>query len=265
MPTATVNGIEIAYEVAGSGPRLLFVNGSGTTMASTGMLTAPLAGSFELLRFDQRGLGQTSIPPGPYAMADYAADALGLLDAVGWDTCRVVGISFGGMVALELAVTAPARLERLALLCTSAGGAGGSSYPLHELAALSPADRARIHPEIMDTRITPEWLAEHPSDRAFVELLAARDEQPKPDDVRRGEAEQLDARRRHDTWDRLGAIACPTLVAAGRHDGVAPLANSEAIATAITGADLRVYEGGHLFLAQDPRAFPDIVSFLSTP
>ena len=75
-------------------------------------------------------------------MADYAADALALLDHVGWDRARVVGVSFGGMVAQELAVTAPERVERLALLCTSPGGAGGASYPLHELAALPEAERA---------------------------------------------------------------------------------------------------------------------------
>ena len=83
----------------------------------------------EVVAHDQRGLGRSSIPAGPYTMAQYAADALGLLDAVGWSTCRVVGVSFGGMVAQELAVTAPERVERLALMCTSPGGAGGSSYP----------------------------------------------------------------------------------------------------------------------------------------
>ena len=77
-------------------------------------------------------------------MADYAADAAALLDHVGWDTCRVVGVSFGGMVAQELAVTSPERVERLALLCTSPGGASGASYPLHELAAL-PTDERVAH------------------------------------------------------------------------------------------------------------------------
>jgi pimeloyl-ACP methyl ester carboxylesterase len=66
-------------------------------------------------------------------MADYAADVLALADHVGWSSFRVFSISFGGMIALELAVTNPERVERLALLSTSSGGAGGASYPLHEL------------------------------------------------------------------------------------------------------------------------------------
>ena len=79
---------------------------------------------FDVVAHDQRGLGRTEIPPTPYTMADYAADAMALVDHVGWDRCRVVGISFGGMVAQEIAVTWPERVERLALLCTSPGGAG---------------------------------------------------------------------------------------------------------------------------------------------
>ena len=67
----------------------------------------PLAESFEVLAYDQRGLGQSSVPPWPYAMADFANDAAALLDAVGWDDCVVMGISFGGMVAQELAIRHP--------------------------------------------------------------------------------------------------------------------------------------------------------------
>src|SRR4051794_13829741 len=103
MPTASVNGIDVYYERSGSGRRLLYLNGSGATLATSGILLAPFAERFDLLAHDQRGLGRTTVPAGPYTMADYAADAAALLDAVGWDTCRVVGISFGGMVAQELA------------------------------------------------------------------------------------------------------------------------------------------------------------------
>ncbi|MFA5885536.1 MAG: alpha/beta hydrolase, partial [Acidimicrobiia bacterium] len=98
MPTAAVNGIDIYYELRGAGPPLLFFNGSGATLESTGLMLDPFATRFEVLGFDQRGLGRTSIPAGPYEMADYAADAAALLDHVGWSTCRAVGISFGGMV-----------------------------------------------------------------------------------------------------------------------------------------------------------------------
>jgi pimeloyl-ACP methyl ester carboxylesterase len=195
-------------------------------------------------------------------MADYAADAAGLLDAVGWDRCRVIGISFGGMVAQELAVTWPERIEQLALLCTSPGGAGGASYPLHELEDLDPDERGRRGATILDTRFTPEWLAEHESDRMLAEMMASRATTSKSDEVRRGERAQLEARRHHDVCDRLGRIACPTLLACGRYDGIAPPANSEAIASRVPGAELRMYEGGHAFMAQDRSAFPQIIDWL---
>src|SRR6266850_577937 len=115
MPTVAANGIEIYYERSGDGPRLLFLNGSGSTLATSALLIKPFAERFEVAAHDQRGLGETSIPPGPYTMADYAADATALLDHLGWESCRVFGVSFGGMVAQELAVTSPARVERLVL------------------------------------------------------------------------------------------------------------------------------------------------------
>ena len=218
---------------------------------------------FDLVAHDQRGLGRTEIPSPPYTMADYAADAIGLADAIGWDRFRLVGISFGGMVAQEVAVTWPGRVERLALLCTSPGGAAGASYPLHELQQLPADQRTAMALQLLDTRFTPEWLADHPSDQGLVELLAAGQTASKTDDQRCGEAAQLDARSHHDVADRLGRVTCPTLVASGRYDGIAPPANGEAIATRITGSDRRVYDGGHAFFAQDATAFPEILDFLA--
>jgi pimeloyl-ACP methyl ester carboxylesterase len=262
MPTATVNGVEVYFERRGSGPRLLFVNGSGATLERVRLMLDLLAARFDILAHDQRGLGKTAIPPAPATMADFAADIAGLLDHVGWDRCRVIGISFGGMVAQEFAVTWPDRVERLALLCTSSGGAGGSSYPLHELEKLDPAQRAASAPLLMDSRFTPQWLATHPIDRVLAEGLASGPAAGLTDEQRRGVADQLEARRHHDVFDRLGKITCPTLVAAGRFDRLAPPPNSEAIAARIPGAQLRVYDGGHGFFAQDPKALPELMAFL---
>ena len=262
MPSALLNGIDVFYERSGEGRRLLFLNGSGATIAASRILLAPFVARFDVVVADQRGLGATSIPPGPYAMADYATDAAALLDHLGWDSCAVVGISFGGMVAQELAVTWPNRIERLALLCTSAGGPGGASYPLHELADLDPTERAALATRILDTRFTPEWLAEHDGDRVLAELMAARGAAERSAEQRRGEAEQMAARRQHDVWNRLPRITCPTLVAAGRYDGIAPPPNAEAIASRIDSAELRLYEGGHAFFAQDRTALPEVLDFL---
>lgn len=251
MPTARLRGIDVHYEHGGAGPRLLFLNGSGATLESAALLVDRLRGPFELLAHDQRGLGQTSVPDVPPTMHDYAADALALADHVGWDTFRVVGISFGGMVAQELAVTAPERVERLALLCTSPGGPDLASYPLHELID------ADVSPTIVDRRFTPEWLAEHPIDALVADGFVRNFSAPP-----RGFVLQLGARRDHDVRDRLGQITCPTFVAAGAYDGIAPLPNSEAVVAAVPTAELHTYEGGHLFVVQDPSALPEIVTFL---
>jgi len=262
MPTATINGIDVYYERWGTGPRLLYFNGSGANLATTRPMIDGYAEVFDVAAHDQRGLGQTAIPPGPYSMADYASDGAGLLDHLGWDTCRVVGVSFGGMVAQEFAVTWPERVERLALVCTSPGGAA-ASYPLHKLADLDPRDRGAATIELVDTRFTPEWMANDPASRWMVERLAAGANMVKTAEQLRGEREQLEARSHHDVVDRLHRITAPTLVASGRFDGIAPLANGELIARSIPGAELRAYEGGHIFTMQDPQAQPDIIAFLS--
>ena len=264
MPMFASHDISINYQVSGSGPRVLFFNGSGATLKGSELLLRSLSKECEVLAHDQRGLGLTSIPEGPYSMAQYASDAAALLDHVGWKTCSVVGISFGGMVAQEFAVTFPDRVERLALLCTSTGGAGGSSYPLHELGALSADERASKMVTLSDTRFTPEWLASHPSD---AQMMNTRNEQAaitKSADVIRGERLQLAARVGHDVADRLHLIPCPTFVTAGKFDGIAPPVNSEAIVERISDATMSLYEGGHMFVAQDPIAIREIRTFLST-
>src|SRR5215472_14787433 len=95
------------------------------TPAGPGGPACPAGPRSPLLVWDYRGFGRSAPVTHPYTMADVAADAAGLLAATGWESCRVAGVSFGGMVAQEFAVTHPQRVERLALACTSAGGGGG--------------------------------------------------------------------------------------------------------------------------------------------
>ena len=263
MPIAHLNGIDTYFERTGDGHPLLFLNGSGATLESAAMLVQPFAAAADTVAADQRGLGRTEVPPWPYSMADYAADALALADHVGWSTFAVVGLSFGGMVAQEVAVTAPERVERLALLCTSPGGPDAASYPLHTLDALSPDERLAVGMRIVDSRFNPEWLAGHPVDKIVVDAFMQRQLAEHTPDEARGRAEQLAARSHHDVVDRLGRITCPTFVASGRYDGIAPVANGELIASRVSGATFHVYEGGHLFVFQDPAAFPEIIGFLT--
>jgi 3-oxoadipate enol-lactonase len=255
-------GFSFAYERAGEGPPLLFLIGSGSTVASMQILIDLLAASFDVAANDPRGMGESEIPPGPWTMAECAADALALADHLEWPTFRLLGISFGGMLAQELAVTWPERVERMVLACTSPGGEGGSSYPYQDLAALPPDERQRIGAEILDTRFTPEWLAEHPKDAGLVELVTSR-MVGEDAEHERGAAEQMAVRAGHDVCDRLHRIACPTLVAGGRYDGIAPPANGDFIAERVPGAERRLYEGGHAFFVQDPTALPEMMAFLA--
>lgn len=266
MPFATVRGIRLHYARIGLGERLLFISGTGGDLrVRPGVLDTPLAARFSVLAYDQRGLGQSEIPDGPYTMADYADDAAGLLDAVGWPDARVVGVSFGGMVAQELALRHSARVTRLVLCCTSAGGAGGASYPLHTLAALPADERAVRQIEIADMRRDARWRAANPDEVRKLLAMAAAAAAVGAGEPRRmeGAAMQLDARRRHDTWERLEALRMPVMLCAGAFDGIAPLANMEAMAQRIPHADLRVYDGGHLFLVQDKRAYGEIAAWLA--
>ena len=162
MPTASVNGVDLYFEVRGSGPRLLLFNGSGTSVATSAPLIDRFAAEFEVLVHDHRFLGRSTVPSEPPTLADWAADGAALLDHLGWPSANVFGISFGGMVALEFAVTWSQRVERLAVACTSAGGEGGSSYPLHTIADLPPAEQDRLRLHLADSRYTPEFLAAHP-------------------------------------------------------------------------------------------------------
>lgn len=265
MPTARLNAIDVYFEVHGNGPQLLLLNGSGGTIAAAAPMIHKLSAHFEVLIHDQRGLGRTSVPHEQATMADYAADAAALLGHVGWSSTLVFGISFGGMVAQEFAVSWPQRVERMALLCTSPGGAGGSSYPLQLLATMSADEQATLRLRLADSRYTPEFLTANPFDQRLVDVGVAGRAALRTDEQLRGEAMQLVARSQLDVWDRLGNITCPTLVAFGEFDALAPPANSEAIASRIAGSELRGYMGGHAFVWQDRQAWPDIIAFLSQP
>jgi 3-oxoadipate enol-lactonase len=196
-------------------------------------------------------------------MADYGDDAAGLMDALGWDRVRVVGVSFGGMVAQELVLRHPGRVSRLVLACTSPGGAGGASYPFHQIEHLKGEARARHLIPISDTRHDAAWAAAHPA--AYEQMVVFGSADPYADEPGHaaGAHRQLEARARHDTWDRLDQIACPVLIAAGRYDGIALPQTQERMAARIPGSRLQVFEGGHLFMLQDRAALPAMIGFLN--
>ena len=263
MPYRTVQDIDIWLDRAGTGTALLAISGSrGDLSRKPNLLSSSLPRAFDVVAYDQRGLGRTSKPGKPYSMGDYADDAAALMDAVGWKRANIGGVSFGGMVALELVLRHPDRVAKLALCCTSPGGEGGCSYPHHTLQALPADERARVMVSMSDTRCDAGWAADNPA--RLQELLESWMDDPFADEPghRVGIARLLEARQGHDTWDRLNRIACPVLICGGRYDGIALPASQQRMASRISGATLRMFEGGHQFLWQDDSAFPEIVEFL---
>jgi len=264
MPFIPVGDLSFYYERQGDGAPLLFISGTGSDLrVRPGVLDGPLPKAFDVLAYDQRGLGQTSKPDIAYAMADYADDAAGLMTAIGWDSAHVVGLSFGGMVAQELAIRHPDRVRRLVLGCTSPGGAGGASFPFHEIGHLQGEARARHMIPISDTRRDDAWAKANPEQYAQFVAMGAADPYADEPGHAMGAWRQLEARAANDTWDRLADIHCPTLIAAGRYDGIAKPETQERMAGRIPGARLQFFDGGHLFVIQDRAAFPAVVDFLN--
>jgi 3-oxoadipate enol-lactonase len=264
VPFAHLNGLEFYFERAGAGAPLLFISGTGGDLrVKPNVFDGPLPKHFDTLAYDQRGLGRSAKPDLPYAMADYADDTARLLDIVGWEAPNVVGVSFGGMVAQEFVLRHPMRVRKLVLCCTSPGGAGGASFPFHEIEHMSRDERARHMIPISDSRRDAAWAKANPEQYAQFVAMAAADPYADETDHAMGAHRQLEARARHDTWDRLQQIDCPVMIAAGRYDGIAPPDRQEKMASRIKGATLRFFEGGHLFLIQDRSAFPAIIEFLT--
>lgn len=266
MQTILSNGLNFACERRGTGEPLLFIGGTGWDLRDRpNPLDSPLADHFEVILFDQRGMGRSDKPETVYTMADYAEDASGILGALGITSAHVVGFSFGGMVAQELAIRHPDKVRRLVLAGSTSGGAGGSSYPIHEFLELSPEDRARRGLEVMDTRFTPEWQAANPAEAARLlrerMILAAR----RADDaeLEAGKRRQLAARAQHDCFDRLHRIVAPTLVIAGERDGQAPQEYVKNLAAGIAGARFIVAPGAHhTMLGGTPDCYAAMLDFL---
>jgi 3-oxoadipate enol-lactonase len=264
MPICRIDDIDIYFERAGHGPPLLFISGTGGDLRTKpNVFDGPLPRQFDVIAFDQRGLGRTSKPDKPITMARYAADASGLLAALSLRRALVFGVSFGGMVAQELAILHPDRVKALVLACTSPGGAGGASYPLHQLTGMTRAEIARHMIPISDTRRDAAWAAANPQEHKALIDMGSTDPYAEEPDRAMGARRQLEARAGHNAWDRLGAIRCPVMIAGGKYDGIARPEVQARMAQRIAGAQLQMFDGGHLFLLQDRAAFPAISTFLA--
>ncbi len=271
---AEVRGIELQWEAGGSGPPVLFISGTGADLRAPDTIRPLLRSVTRALAFDQRNLGRSTIVDGPATMADYADEAAALVDAVGPEALgtngpvAVVGLSFGGMVAQELALGHPRVVSRLALVATTPGGAGASSYPLHTLEPLDTPEAEAVRTlELADVRLDAPWRAAHPGRTAALvaDVLSRRAIGGGDEGRAVGVRRQLEARAGHDTWDRLGGLDLPVLVQAGRFDGIAAPEAARRLADRIPGARWRRYDGGHLFLATEATARSDLCEFLTAP
>jgi len=264
MPFISVSDIQIYYEISGKGPRLLYISGTGADLRNKpNIFDSPLADHFEILAFDQRGLGQTDRPDIRYSMEDYANDAAGLLKAIGWGCCHVMGISFGGMVAQEFALRHSDCIDRVVLSCTSSGGAGGHSYPFHEMPTLPEDETNSLSTMINDNRHDVHWQQQQPEQyQAILDLNNSRNAGIGEPNRETGAKRQLEARINHDTFSRLPQLKLPVFIVGGAYDGIAPPVNLEAINNQIEQSELQFFEGGHDFYDHDPVAYQRISEFL---
>ena len=175
VPNVVANGIDLYYERRGAGPRLLFLNGSGSSIETSELLIKLFTNDFEVLVHDQRGLGRTEVPPGPYTMADYAADAAALLDHVGLGSGsrRRRELRRDGRAGARRHVAGADRAPRAAVHV--AGRCGRCVVPAARArGALGSRAGCLARRSLLDTRFTPEWLAEHPGDRGLADMMASR-------------------------------------------------------------------------------------------
>ncbi len=263
MPKVRVGDIAVHYVEAGAGEPLVLVMGFGGDHTAWGFQLRAFAERHRVIAFDNRGVGRTDAPDRPYTIATMADDTRGLLDALGVERAHVVGISMGGMIAQELALRHPARVRSLHLGCTLARP---DAY-VRAVAAAWREMRTGLAPEAMLRALGP-WLFAPATYRERPQLveavLQAALANPYPQSLV-GFLRQGEAVAAHDTLERLGGIACPTLVSVGEEDILVGLRFSRELAERIPGATLHVIPGAaHGYFLERPDAFNDLtLSFLS--
>ncbi|PKU24245.1 3-oxoadipate enol-lactonase [Telmatospirillum siberiense] len=239
MPMIDVAGLAVHYRLDGpeDAPVLVLSNSLGTTLDMWRPQLAAFSRRFRLLRYDSRGHGETTVPPGPYAIGQMAGDLLGLLDALGFDRVHFCGLSMGGMVGQSLALRAPERLDRL-LLCNTAAVIGPPEAWDRRAAAVEAGGMAAVAP-VVERWFTADFLRRFPDDVApFAAML--RDTPPK------GYVGCCHAIREHDLRFLVSAISTRTMVIAGTHDVATPPGDGRFLAGAIPGAIYVELPAAHL-------------------
>jgi 3-oxoadipate enol-lactonase len=251
--------VRIAWERHGSGTPLLLIHGLGYARWGWEPVLPGLAERFDVMLFDNRGIGESDAPPGPYTAAEMADDAIQVLDEAGVGRAHVVGTSLGGMVAQELALGHPDRVDRLVLACTTPGGPKAHPMPQRTLTLM--AEAATREPAValrrfVENALAPATVAEHPElvDRILAHRIATAQ-----DPV--AWAAQAAAGATFDAFERLGALAARALVQHGDEDVVVDPRNADLLVELLPDARLERLQGtGHLFFWEAPERFVSSVS-----
>ena len=255
MPTAHVNGVALNYAIDNEevgGETVVLVNGLADDLESWAFqIPALVEAGFRVLRFDNRGIGQSDAPAGPYSSRQMADDAKGLVDHLGLTGFHLMGVSMGGMIAQEYALAYGSDLRSLTLACTY-----GTADPFCQAMFAMWADLARgmgvpfVMRDVALWAFTGPFFEDRPDDAA--EFASAMAQLPMSLDAYLA---QLAVIQGHDALGRAGAINVPTLVLAGEEDILIPVRLSRRLQAAIPGAHWAETPGGHACLWESPEPF----------
>jgi 3-oxoadipate enol-lactonase len=219
-------------------PVVVLSNSLGASLEMWAPQLPSLAASYRVLRYDQRGHGESPVPTEPFDIPDLGRDVLDLLDQNGIERAHFCGLSLGGMTGMWLGVNAPERIDRLILLCTSAMLARDVDWPARA-ALVREQGTGTIAAATVERWFTEDFIAAHPD-------VAARWRATIADTPSEGYAGCAEAIGSMDLEEDIRAIRAPTLVIAGRQDPATPPPHAELIASRIPGARLELVEGAHL-------------------
>lgn len=254
MQRARAGDADIAYDVVGTGDPLLLIMGLGADSKMWMLQTPTFAEHLTCITFDNRGVGESSIPDGPYSTEQMAGDALAVLDAVGVDRAHVLGISLGGAIAQQLALKAPERVRSLVLAATWAEPNAYTARMARVGRIIAGLGHDALVRASMLWLFSPPVLIDNPKFVDDVETLALQFA-PNPDAFLR----QLDAVEGHDSSASLAGLDLPTRVLVASRDIMVPPELGRRIASLIPSAELLELEGAHAFNFESVDAFNQAV------
>jgi pimeloyl-ACP methyl ester carboxylesterase len=243
-------GAQIYWEEQGSGDPLLLIMGLGYTSRFWHRTAPVLAEHYRVILFDNRGVGLSDVPDGPYPISLMASDAAAVLDAASIERAHIFGISMGGMIAQEFALNYPHRVNDLILGCTAFGGKNAVRAEPEVVQLIW--DRARMTAEEAFWAMAP-YVYDPSTPRERIEEDFEIRKQTYPTD--KGYLAQVNGIFAWESYDRLPLIVAPTLVLHGLSDRLVPPGNGELISERIAGAKLVMLpRASHMFFTDQPIA-----------